>query len=227
MSPNHRAPLALTIVALLSLLQYGCGNAPTGTATATVSGVPLDANDVSPLLPGMTAPAFTATAADGRPFRFDPTRLDKPVVISFYRGGWCPYCNRQLAELRKAEKQLSGMGFELLFLSADRAELLEPSLKEKDLGYTLLSDHSMAVAREFGVAFVVDEATRTRYTEHGIDLEEASGMDHHQLPVPATFLVGTDGTIYFQYANPNYKVRLDPDLLVAAAKVYSVNAAVR
>lgn len=76
----------------------------------------------------------------------------------------------------------------------------------------------MDVARDYGLAFRVSEETLDRYAMAGIDLEAASGYDHHILPVPATFVVGLDGMIRFVYANPNYRVRVDPELLVMAAR---------
>lgn len=76
----------------------------------------------------------------------------------------------------------------------------------------------MVASKAFGLAFKVAETTVEQYKKGGIDLENASGEKHHLLPVPAVFIVGTDGIIKFEYINPNYKVRLDPDVLLAAAK---------
>ena len=92
-------------------------------------------------------------------------------------------------------------------------------MQKEKLTYTLLSDSKMEAAQALGIAFKVDDATLDRYEEYGIDLERASGEKHHLLPVPSVFIVGTDGTISFEHVNPNYKVRLHPDLLLAAAKV--------
>lgn len=185
---------------------------------ASESGVAERAEYVRPLLPGSACPAFEAVAADGSLFEFDPTALEKPVVIIFYRGGWCPYCNKYLMRLRHAESTLVEMGYEILFLSADRYQKLAGYLEEKDLNYTVLSDSKLEVARKFGIAYHVHDELFQRYMDYGHDLEDASGENHHLLPVPATFIVATDGIIHFQYANPNYKVRLDPDVLLAAAR---------
>ena len=181
--------------------------------------VPEAAEQVRPLSEGSPAPAFIARRPDGAGWRFDPGQLQSPVMLIFYRGGWCPYCNAHLAALREAEAELERMGFEVLFLSADRPEMLQASLQEPAPGYTLLSDSRMQAARAFGIAFRVDDATVRRYREHGIDLEAASGEIHHELPVPAVFLVDQKGVIRFVYANPDYKVRISAaDLLAAARK---------
>jgi len=181
------------------------------------SDVHASAQDAQPLLPGMTAPAFALTAADGSTVAFEPGEAERPLVLTFYRGGWCPYCNLHLFELRDAEAELLEMGFEAWFVSMDLPEVLAPSLSE-EANYTLLSDSKAELTRAFGIAFRLDDDTFARYQEYGVNLEEFSGETHHILPVPSTFLIGTDGVIRFQYTNTDYKVRLAPGVLVAAAR---------
>ena len=188
---------------------------------AAYAAVPNTAEEVQPLAEGSPAPAFVARKPDGADWRFDPGGLRSPVMLIFYRGGWCPYCNAHLAALREAETELKQMGFEVLFLSADRPETLHASLKEPVPGYTLLSDSRMQAARAFGIAFRVDDATVRRYREHGIDLDAASGETHHELPVPAVFLVDQRGVIRFVHANPDYKVRISATELLVAARYFS------
>ena len=179
-----------------------------------------DANDVQPLLPGMQAPAFDVFSVEGQPVHFDPENMQKPLVLTFFRGGWCPYCNLHLAELRKAESELKEMGFDIWFISIDRPEILYDSLEQPDIDYTILSDSGLAATRAFGLAFRVKAETLERYEKYGIDLEGASGQSHHVLPAPSTFIIASDGMIRFQYTNPDYAVRLHPDVLLAAARAY-------
>ena len=84
--------------------------------------------------------------------------------------------------------------------------------------YRLLSDSNMDCPRAFGIAYKVDEKTVERYKGSGIDLTYDSGEKSHLLPVPSVFVIGTDGVIQFEYVNPNYRVRLDPDVLLAVAR---------
>ena len=191
---------------------------PLSTTVATAE-IRDDASDVRPPLPGMTAPTFEVRDVDGNSVVFDPDDLDKPVILTFYRGGWCPYCNLHLSELRRIEADLRGMGFELWFLSADKPSVLAEGA-DPEAGYRLLSDARLTAAQAFDIAFRLDDATLAKYAEYGIDLEAASGEDHHALPVPATFLVGTDGVIQFSFVNPDYSVRLSPRVLKAAAEAY-------
>lgn len=110
------------------------------------------------------------------------------------------------------------IGYQIIAISADRPSMLRESLDKHDLGFQLLSDSAMTAAVEFGLAWQVPESMVEKYTEYGIDLEAASGQSHQVLPVPAVFVVGTDSVVRFQYVNPDHRVRLDADVLLAAAK---------
>lgn len=188
-------------------------------AASVQAEVPDNAADVRPLLTGAKAPEFSAVAADGSQFTFNPDALEKPAIITFYRGGWCPYCNLHWAELRKIEDQLLELGMDLIFLSADSAKVLADAVEPgEELPYHLLSDASTSIAEAFGIAFQLDDETVERYKNYDLDLEAISGYDHHRLPAPAVFLVDLEGKISFQYVNPDYSVRLHPDVLLAAAR---------
>lgn len=217
MNPLQRIMCCAAATALLA----GCNDMP-AVDEVDVAGfrsrVATDPTEVMPLLPGMAAPAFTIRSADGSPYSFPAGPRDKPVIVTFYRGSWCPYCSRYLWRMREAEQTLLDLGYELLFISADRPEILAPFLEEKGLRYALLSDNDLIAARTFGIAFRVTDDYHRKLLEHDIDIEDASGRTHHWLPVPAVFLIGTDGIIDFQYLNPDYKVRVHPDVLLAAAR---------
>jgi peroxiredoxin len=103
-------------------------------------------------------------------------------------------------------------------LSADRPGKMVKSHEVKDLGYALYSDSELAAARAFGIAFQLNAATVLAYRGYGIDLEDASGSEHHQLPVPSVFLVERGGTIRWVYSNPDYKVRPENAALLEAAR---------
>jgi peroxiredoxin len=182
------------------------------------------ADQVQPLMAGMTAPDFNVKDAEGNAFGFNAAGMDKPVVLTFFRGGWCPYCNLHLSEMRKTEAQLKEMGFDIWFISIDKPEMLLASLDDPDIGYTMYSDSSLEATRAFGIAFQVDDELVEKYLQWKIDLEKASGETHHVLPAPATYIIGKDGVINFAYVNPNFKARLHPDVLLAAANAYNEEA---
>jgi peroxiredoxin len=124
-----------------------------------------------------------------------------------------------LVQLREIEPELSSLGVQLLAIAPDKPSKLKETIEKHKMRFRLLSDSDMAVARSFRVAYTLDDQTLAELKKYNIDVEEASGQNHHMLPVPAVFLVTTDGLVQFQYVNPNYKVRLDPDLLLSAAKI--------
>ena len=179
--------------------------------------VPSDPSKVTPVDIGTKAPAFTAYEVDGRPFEFMPARLKKPVLIIFYRGGWCPYCNAHLKDLRGAEPKLLKMGYQVLFLSTDKPELLYASLKEK-VNYHILSDSSMNAARAFGVAYKLDDRTLKMMQTYGVDLDTTQGTHNHELPVPSVFVIDRIGMVRFRHFNADYKVRLSAAEVLAGAK---------
>jgi peroxiredoxin len=196
---------ALTFVLLIAM------------AGAVGAASPDDPAKVKPLAAGTPAPAFTVREADGRPFRFEPDALAKPAMLIFYRGGWCPYCNAHLKDLRTAVPEVAALGYDVLFLSTDRPEILRSSLKEP-VDYHLLSDSDVNAARAFGVAYRMDDATYQKYKGYGLDLEQTQGAKHHELPVPAVFIVDRAGTIRFAHSNSDYKIRLPAAEVVAAAR---------
>jgi len=143
----------------------------------------------------------------------------KPTVLIFYRGGWCPFCTRHLAALAEAEPELTAAGFQLLAISPDQSAKLRAKPSHQKLPYTLFSDSEMKAARAFGIAFKVDDALVGKYkNDYGIDLEGDSGQTHHLLPYPAVFIVDHTGIIRFVHVNPDYKVRLSPGEIIAAAR---------
>ena len=116
------------------------------------------------------------------------------------------------------ESELAKLGFPVIAISADRPAKLTDSLKKQALGYTLYSDSSLAAARALGIVFQLSDAEVREYQEYGIDLEEASGHDHHQLPVPSVFLVEAGGKIRWVYSNPDYEIRPQNTELLDAAR---------
>jgi peroxiredoxin len=124
-----------------------------------------------------------------------------------------------LVQLRDIESQLADLGYQTIGISTDRPAKVRETMERHKIHFTLLSDSRMSAARAFRIAYRVDDATLKLLAQHGTDLEAASGEKHHELPVPAVFVVGTNGVIQFEYVHPDYSVRVHPDLLLAAARV--------
>ncbi len=202
----------------------GCGHTRggkserSGEAMQPTREVPSSAEETAPLRAGDRMPAVEVAGMEGRAVSLSGLVSTKPALIIFYRGVWCPYCNTHLGALGTIEPQLLELGYQVLAISADRPEKLAETHEQFGFRYLLLSDSRMEAARAFGIAFKVDDATVQKYRGYGIDLEGASGRAHHMLPVPSVFIVGTDGVIRFAYCNPDYKVRMAPQDVLAAAR---------
>jgi peroxiredoxin len=185
----------------------------------TSAAVPASPYEVCPLLTGTIIPAATLHTADGDVLDLNQTVREQPSVLVFYRGGWWPHCNKQLVQLREIEPELKALGVQILAISPDKPSKLRETIDKHKMSFTLLSDSDMVAARSFRVAYKLDAQSLAEFRKYNIDVEEASGQKHHMLPVPAVFLVARNGLLQFVYVNPDYKARLDPELLVVPAKI--------
>lgn len=182
------------------------------------SHVASNAHEIQPILNGVKIPPSQVRNIEGEPIDLATALLGENTVLVFYRGGWCPFCNMQLQGLRKIQKPLKNLGWNLVGISPDSPESLKKSAKRHNLKYTLYSDSQVNAAREFGLAFQIDSTTNMKYLGFGINLDSASGENHHILPVPGVYLINKKGIVVFSYVNPNYKVRLKESIILEAAK---------
>lgn len=183
------------------------------------------ADNVTPLLVGQNAPNSKLQTVDGAPVSLKAFTMQKPTVLIFYRGGWCPYCNTQLAGLKDVEAPLGELGYQIVAISPETpAQLQEQKLQTK-FSVQLLADPELDTIRGFGIGFYVPDATRTKYKSNwDINLNSDKATGKAVLPAPAVFILDTSGKILFSYVNPDIKTRLSPELLYQAAKL-SLNPA--
>ena len=179
------------------------------------------AEEVRPLLVGAPIPTAQFLTADGKLFDLNTAIKDSPAILMFYRGGWCGYCNAQMGQLKEIEEDLVALGYRIFAISPDTPDRLQKSMAKHEMKYTLLQDKDLLVSQSFGIVFKLDDSTTKKYLGANIPLSFNAQSNGRVLPVPAVFLVGTDGKIRFHYVNPSYSVRLDPDVLLSAAKAYA------
>lgn len=180
--------------------------------TSIGQSIPSKPNDISPLLVGESIPTSDLTNIDGKSTAVSGIFREKPTVLVVYRGGWCPYCNIHLAELQDIEDEILKLGYQIVAVSPDAAENLKASTQKHSLKYKLYSDSNMQFSQDLGIAYKAPERNLNM-------LASASGGDNPgMLPVPSVFLVDQKGTILFEYINPNYKVRVTGELLLAALR---------
>lgn len=200
------------------LLLGGMGMVETTMADSIGKPVYDKPEEVQPLSQGQSIPNGELTTLEGKKVELKTLISQKPSILIFYRGGWCPFCNLQMGQLVKIEPDLMKMGYQLLAITPDKPESLRESLEKHGINYTLLSDRTMELTRQFGLAYRLDPQTLDKMKGFGVDLEKSTGNSLHELPVPAAFVVDTHGLIHFVYYNPDIKVRVNPDELMKAAK---------
>ena len=185
-----------------------------------------DAESISPLGVGDKAPTVTLQDVNGEAWTFDADALERPALIISFRGGWCPYCNLHLSELRTVVPQINELGVDVLFFSGDRPEILYSSLMAETqediegLDYTIYSDATSTAAIAFGTAFTVEgefSEWQEWAEEKGRDVNGSSIENNHSLAVPYVYAVDRDGVIQFAFVEADYKVRLPADDVLAVA----------
>ncbi len=211
-----RNVLGFFLLAVISVAAFAKG----GVVEAGVVevGVAKSAEDVCPIKVGQTIPEASLRTIEGQLIQLKGLVGKKPTLLIFYRGGWCPYCNIHLGELKTIEDSLLEMGVQIVGVSPDLPANLRKSVEKQTLKYALLSDSQAEAIKAFGLAFKVGDGMNKKLLSHNINLEAASGETHRILPVPAAFLIDTDGTVRFAFSSPNYKVRVSPAVLMAAVK---------
>jgi len=173
---------------------------------------------------GDKAPNFSLPNAVGKTVELQDLLSRNPVVISFYRGGWCPYCNLELRSLQQSLPEIKELGATLVAISPQTPDNSLSTVEKNDLEFEVLSDVGNQVAKEFGLVFVLPEELRQIYQDFGIYLPVHNGEDTFELPIPATYVIAQDGTIIHAFVEVDYTKRLDPAEIIAALKKISVAA---
>jgi peroxiredoxin len=166
---------------------------------------------------GAIAPGFTLPDARGGDVDLHRLLARGPVVVAFYRGGWCPYCNLQLRAYQRALPDLHALGAELVAVSPQLPDASLSTAERNDLAFPVLSDVGNRVARAYGLVFALPDEVIAYYREHRKhDLTAANGPGHWELPVPATFVIARDGRIVLADVDPDYTRRLEPAAILEA-----------
>lgn len=175
---------------------------------------------VTPLMNGQFIPDVIVQTEFGRDISLQSVIESRPSLVLFYRGGWCPYCNRQMAGLMDVEQRILDLGYQIVAISPDAPDRLQEQKTEKGFDVLRLSDSNLQAIRGFGLGYFVPETEASKYRNTlGATLTTLEGTERVVLPVPAAFIVDQSGVIQFQYVNPNYKVRVEPQLLYYAARL--------
>jgi peroxiredoxin len=165
---------------------------------------------------GDRAPDFALPNVRGGTLRLHDLCAEGPVVLSFYRGSWCPFCNLELNALQRRLPDIRSRGARLVAVSPELPDASLSHAQKLHLEFDVLSDVGNGVAGEYGLIMTVPAELRPLYREWGIDLSAANGDTTHQLPVPATYVIDRSGTIRAACVDKDYTRRMEPDAIIEA-----------
>lgn len=170
---------------------------------------------------GDHAPDFRLPDARGAYVRLKDLLAMGPVVVSFYRGGWCPYCNLELRALQSALSEITRLGATLIAISPQTPDESVSTAEKNGLAFSVLSDVGSTVAKSFGIAYDLAEELRPIYARSGHALPQKNGDERWVLPIPATYVIDRDGAIVLAFVDVDYRNRLEPAEILAALQSLS------
>lgn len=165
---------------------------------------------------GDRAPLFDLADATGRRVRLADRLGSGPVVLTFYRGSWCPYCNLTLRALQRIEDGITARGARLIAISPQSPDDSLSLAERHQLAFDVLSDPGCETAKLYGLAFEPSDELVDTYRTIGLELERANAGGTRFLPIPATYVIAPDGIIAWSFAHADYTKRAEPDDILAA-----------
>lgn len=166
---------------------------------------------------GQKAPNFELPNPEGKSISLAILLAKGPVVITFYRGNWCPYCNLQLRALQARLDDIHALGATLVAISPQVPDGSLTKDEISNMDFTVLSDQDAKVAFQYGVAWEVPEFLEEHMrVDRKLDLEKINNSKGSILPIPATFILGRDGVVTWNYVNVDYRTRSEPDDIIKA-----------
>ncbi|MGG9960615.1 peroxiredoxin-like family protein [Ferruginibacter sp. SUN106] len=153
------------------------------------------------------APVFSAMDQSGKTVSLKGQLKSGAVVLIFYRGQWCPYCNKQLKGLEDSLSLITAKGATLVAVTPEKQENISKTIAKTKASYPILFDDGLKIMKSYDVAFTVDDKTVEKYKGYGIDFAEVNGTNGANLPVPAVYIINKEGVIIFKYFDADYRKR--------------------
>lgn len=163
---------------------------------------------------GDKMPAFSLPNAKNETVSSDTMLSKGSLVINFYRGGWCPYCNLELRAFQEVLPEIIDLGAQLVAISPNLPDKSLSSIEKYSLTFEVLSDIGNKISRQFGLVFTLDAQLQPLYKQFGIDISVFNGDESYELPIPATYVVNSDGIIKLAFVDADYTKRLDPNEVI-------------
>lgn len=178
------------LIVLININSFDAQTSPTG----------LFVNDV--------APDFSAINQSGKSINLKEQLKTGNVVLIFYRGEWCGYCNKQLKNLEDSLAQITKKGATVLAITPEKTENVTKTIEKTKVTFSILSDDNLKIMNAYKVTFSLDEKTTKKYKGYGIDLIESNGKNGNNLPVPAVYIINKEGKIIYRYFDEKYSNRV-------------------
>lgn len=166
---------------------------------------------------GDRVPMFELPDANGKTIRLADLLAVGPVIVSFYRGSWCPFCNLELRALQRELAAVEEAGATLVAISPNKPDVSIELIDKAQLTFPVLSDHDNLVAKQFNLVYEMIPEHVAYYRDHGRDIGEIHGTEAWELPVPATYVIDRGGVIRFAFVDLNHRVRAEPSEVIAVA----------
>lgn len=184
--------------------------------TALITVLSLQVRAQKGLKEGAKAPMFSGVDQNGKTVSLkNALKTHRSVVLFFYRGQWCPYCNQHIKQLQDSLSLLTEKDAFVIGITPETKENIDKTIKKTSAGFSILQDKNDEIMKAYGVNFIMDDATFTKYKGYGINLEANNGNDRHTLPVPATYIIDRSGKIKYVHFDPNYQKRASVKLLLS------------
>lgn len=162
---------------------------------------------------------FNLPNQNGKYRHLSEFRAEGAVVVLFYRGGWCPYCNLELRVYQEMLEDIKKAGGSLVAITPELPDSSLSTIEKNELQFEVLTDQDMKYAKEIGIAFNLPQHIREIYDTFGLNLEEYNGKDGFDLPLAATFVIDKDGMVYSSYVKADYTYRKDPTEVISELKL--------
>ncbi len=172
---------------------------------------------------GQKAPEFSLPNHKGETRSLSSILSASPIVLTFYRGGWCPYCNLELAALQKALARIEQTGAKLIAISPELPDHSLTTIEKHSLEFEVLSDQGGNVQNLFGLEFQLPEVLRPVYEGFGFDIPTHNGNGTFALPVPATYIIDQSGIVRYHFVDVDYTKRAEPEVIIQKLKEMTVD----
>lgn len=172
----------------------------------------------SALQKGDAIPDFSFKDIDGNTIQLSDVHQSELLVLNFYRGGWCPYCNMELREYERLKKSFEEQGAKIVGISAEVPQLAAQTTQKNAISFPVLTDVDAQFMKKVGIVFSLNEKTKKDYVGFGMDFTQIHGNENYELPVPAVYVINKDMEIVFVHFEADYMTRIEPEQVLSAIK---------